>query len=206
MAFFSYKMTRDYGFAPNPFGGYCTLATCKPDIRKKANVGDWVIGNGSKKINLSSNRIIYLMKVTEKMRLEEYWNDLRFQYKRTILNGSLATIHGDNVYSKDVNGEWVQSLCQHSHHNNSIKNKHIKTDTGGEFVLISNHFYYFGENNFKIPNQYLDVCSKLRNYSSPKVLDLDLCENFISWVSSNFSTGIHGKPVGWREYKQLRLF
>ena len=41
-------MTRDYGFAPNPFFGFCTLANCKPKIRKSANVGDWIIGTGCK--------------------------------------------------------------------------------------------------------------------------------------------------------------
>ena len=33
---------RDYGFAPNPYFGYCTLATCKPVIRRCAGVGDWI--------------------------------------------------------------------------------------------------------------------------------------------------------------------
>lgn len=41
---YSYVVARDFGFAPNPFHGYCTLATCKPDIRATASVGDWVIG------------------------------------------------------------------------------------------------------------------------------------------------------------------
>ena len=36
---YSYVITRDYGFAPNPFGGICTLATCKPGIRNHAKVG-----------------------------------------------------------------------------------------------------------------------------------------------------------------------
>ena len=40
---YSYVITRDYGFAPNPFGGICTLATCKPGIRNHATVGDWVV-------------------------------------------------------------------------------------------------------------------------------------------------------------------
>lgn len=42
--YFSYILTRDYGFAPNPFNGTCTLATCKPKIRATANVanGLWV--------------------------------------------------------------------------------------------------------------------------------------------------------------------
>lgn len=41
---FIYVVDRDFGFAPNPFHGYCTLATCKPGIRKSAAMGDWVVG------------------------------------------------------------------------------------------------------------------------------------------------------------------
>lgn len=52
MKLYSYIVARDYGFAPNPFFGICTLATCKQKIRSAANVGDWVIGTGSKDYNL----------------------------------------------------------------------------------------------------------------------------------------------------------
>ena len=44
---FSYVVRYDSGFAPNPFHGFCTLATCKPGIRAHANVGDWVVGTAS---------------------------------------------------------------------------------------------------------------------------------------------------------------
>ena len=47
MAIYSYIITRDYGFAPNPFYGICTLATCKPRVRNNAQIGDWVLGFGS---------------------------------------------------------------------------------------------------------------------------------------------------------------
>lgn len=40
---YSYVVRYDSGFAPNPFYGYCTLATCKPDIRRAAEVGDWLV-------------------------------------------------------------------------------------------------------------------------------------------------------------------
>ena len=49
MKYFAYILAFDSGFAPNPFYGYCTLADCKPKIRKQAQVGDWIIGLGSKK-------------------------------------------------------------------------------------------------------------------------------------------------------------
>ena len=48
MRLHSYVVARDYGFAPNPFFGVCTLATCKPKIRSAAKLGDWVMGTGSK--------------------------------------------------------------------------------------------------------------------------------------------------------------
>jgi len=41
---FSYVIREDTGLAPNPFYGVCTLNCCKPDIRRTAEVGDWVAG------------------------------------------------------------------------------------------------------------------------------------------------------------------
>ena len=41
-----YVVDRDFGFAPNPFHGYCTLATCKPKIRNGASIGNWIMGIG----------------------------------------------------------------------------------------------------------------------------------------------------------------
>lgn len=48
MSYFSYVVEHDYGLAPNPFGGYCSLAVCKPGIRGNENlkIGDWIIGTG----------------------------------------------------------------------------------------------------------------------------------------------------------------
>jgi hypothetical protein len=65
MRYFSYVVARDYGFAPNPFLGICTLATCKPDIRKAAGVGDWIFGTGSAKWKLTGH-LVFAMNVTEK--------------------------------------------------------------------------------------------------------------------------------------------
>jgi len=36
-------LKHDSGFVPNPFHGYCTLACCKPQIRRKARErGGWL--------------------------------------------------------------------------------------------------------------------------------------------------------------------
>ena len=74
MKLHSYVVARDYGFAPNPFFGICTLATCKPGIRGVAQIGDWVVGTGSKK-HRREKHIVYAMRVTMAMTFNEYWTD-----------------------------------------------------------------------------------------------------------------------------------
>ena len=64
MNVYSYILASDTGFAPNPFWGYCTLACCKPIIRRNASVGDWIVGLMPKHLD---HRIAYAMKVSEKL-------------------------------------------------------------------------------------------------------------------------------------------
>ena len=45
---FVYTIVTDAGFAPNADGRYLTLATCKPLIRKHAQVGDIIIAHHKK--------------------------------------------------------------------------------------------------------------------------------------------------------------
>ena len=105
---FSYIVTRDFGFAPNPFPPYCTLATCKPVIRSHAKIDDWVLGVGSAAQNSTMNhRLIYAMQVQEILTYDEYWNDERFYYKRAVMNGSKRQNYGDNFYhSNKVSGKY----------------------------------------------------------------------------------------------------
>ena len=66
---FSYIITRDFGFAPNPFQGVLTLATCKPKIRKAAQVGDYLIGNSNK---ATGNKLISMSKVDDITTFDQY--------------------------------------------------------------------------------------------------------------------------------------
>ncbi|HAT2715113.1 TPA: hypothetical protein I8303_003898, partial [Aeromonas hydrophila] len=76
----SYVVRYDSGFAPNPFYEYCTLATCKPNIRKGADIGDWVVGSGSNDRSVRrGGYLVYAMQVTETMTFDEYGADPRFE-------------------------------------------------------------------------------------------------------------------------------
>lgn len=141
---FIYVVARDFGFAPNPFHGYCTLATCKPDIRKSARLGDWVMGVGGSRLK-ATGRCIYLMKVTEMIKFDVYWQDDRFQVKKPLRNGSLVMMVGDNVYHRvEGTGDWTQEDSHHSNPDGSPNMQNLATDTRSENVLVSTHFYYFG--------------------------------------------------------------
>ena len=71
---FSYTLPYDDGAAPNPFRGLCTLAICKPQIRLKASVSDWVVGLGS--VNAPSGdlsgKMVYATRVDQILSLRDY--------------------------------------------------------------------------------------------------------------------------------------
>lgn len=200
--YFFYKVNHDYGLAPNPFHGYCTLAVCKSQIRKSArlNIGDWIIGISGKKIG-ATNKLIFAMKLEEKITFDDYWNDKRFVNKKPIVNGSLMQMYGDNFYHTE-NGEWIQENSAHSSSNGNINdeyitnNNHLKRDTGGKFVLISQHFYYFGDNAPEIPESSKGKFKKLINYtySMPDEIKRDFAS-----LLKKCSTGIHGDPASWKD-------
>lgn len=203
---FRYKLNHDYGLAPNPFGGVMTLAVCKGDIRrsKKLQIGDWIIGTGSKKMG-RLNQLIYAMKVEGKMTFDEYWNNPRFEYKKPILNGSLVQMYGDNFYHTDpISGKVIQEPCAHSKSDNSQNQKHTDRDARGKNVLFSTHFYYFGDNSPKIPKELQNICCTSRNYSY-KDIDEDTIIRFTSWLEKNFQMGINGDPCNWKVYKLPKL-
>lgn len=204
MNFYAYKITRDYGFAPNPFFGVCTLACCKPHIRKKAAVGDWIIGTGAVENNLLYN-LIYLMQVNERLTFAEYWADPRFKRKKPVLNGSLKQIHGDNIYFKD-NNNWCQLNSHHSLHDGVLNEDNLNQDLKGEFVLVSNQFVYLGNNHIPVPEKYHSLCpnSKQRDYITIK--DAELAIEFIESIKKQFPIGVNGDPLNWNEYNQLSLF
>ena len=201
MAYFSYKIEHDFGLAPNPFGTYCTLSVCRPIIRnnRNLNIGDWIIGTGSVKLN-ALHHLIYAMQVGEKITFTQYWDDPRFQYKKPVVNGSLVQMYGDNFYHQNKETrEWIQENSAHSSEGGLPHPEHIRIDTGGKFVLISQNFYYLGNNSIQIPDKYLEVCSEGRNMKGPSI-PAEIADKFILWIKDNCEKGIQGDPISWKKY------
>lgn len=149
---FLYKVPRDYGFAPNPFWGFLTLATCKPKIRKEAKIGDFVLGLGGSTTQIPG-KILFVMKVEEVLSFNQYWNDERFQVKKPVTNGSSKVFMGDNIYYLEGNS-WIQADSHHSLKNGSPNELNVNRDTKTDRVLISKDiWWYFGANGIDMPKE-----------------------------------------------------
>lgn len=202
MALFSYVVRYDSGFAPNPFYGFCTLATCKPDIRLAANPGDWIVGTGSadRRVN-RGGRLVHAMRVQETRSWRTYWNDPLFYRKRPMRRGSRKQSCGDNIYyrSKD-DTDWLQLDSFHSNTDGTRRAEHVKRDTGADRILVGKDFYYFGGEgpeippHFRDPDRY-DVCRKVRRRK--RLDDDDWIAEFVAWLRTFGEPGFHGRPLDW---------
>lgn len=202
MRLYSYVVRYDSGFAPNPFYGICTLATCKPSIRKSAAIGDWIVGCGSGDRSVKQGgHLVYAMRVTEALRFEEYDSDLRFQKKKPFRFGSRKQSCGDNIYTKASEGTgWTQRDSFHSKPDGSPNPEHVARDTGVDRVLISDDYVYFGGNGPRFPNHLrdfhgLDVCKSGIGYSCFE--DIALQEQFVQWIRSFGVKGYQCAPFEW---------
>ena len=197
---FRYRMDHDYGFAPNPFWGTLTLATCKAQIRNSQTlaVGDWIVGLGSVAMG-NEGTIVYAAQVKESIPFDQYWEDERFQVKKANLNGTMIQMYGDNVYHT-VDGQMVQEPCAHS---NDPNGKHKESDTSGKNVLICERFYYFGDHAPKLPKE-LAYIGDTGNPRAIRYTDLNdaKIQSFVDWLAANYEPGIHGDPCNWKEFNR----
>lgn len=209
---YTYVLDHDLGLAPNPFWGYCTVAVCKPNIRKskKLKIGDWIVGTGSRALEKRYkrprgkyvNKLIYAMEVNEILTFEEYWNDARFIIKKPVLNGSLAKMYGDNIYSPLENGDWGQLNSAHSNADGSANTKHLKADTSGKNVLISTNFYYLGDSCIPIPEKYEKLVWATQG---EKTFENGIAADYIDWIIKNNTKGVTGDPIDWIKHTQYTL-
>jgi len=72
-----YKLTCDDNGAPCVQDGLLSLAICKPMIRKKAQPEDLIFGFAANSLR-ADNRLLYIARITGKVRNGDYYVDKRF--------------------------------------------------------------------------------------------------------------------------------
>jgi hypothetical protein len=176
---YRYVVRYDAGAAPNPFGGWCSLAICKPTIRRTARVGDWIIGLRSR----HTDHVVYVMQVQESLSISDYWSDPRFREKRPDRCPS-----SDNIYRPDSAGGLVQVP------NRVHSAEDIARDLGGRRVLVSQRFWYFGDQSPPLPTALIHLVHEGQSHSLPAHRkDTDL-QDLAQWLA-RWPGGVHGRPM-----------
>jgi hypothetical protein len=218
MRLFSYIVAHDYGLAPNPYWGRLTLTVCKPAIRRTAEIGDWVIGTGSKNVydkngnrKNHSGRLVFAMKIEKVLTMEEYDNHCKatkseMKFKRphnNLFNDDWRHKVGDSIYDYSNKINNIPGL------RNVIHQEEDKpTDLGGINALISKEFYYLGNSTIEIPIK--EVSKILKKEQGHLVLD-DTIESdnkliieFLNWLKETFKeSGILGEPQKYWDLENL---
>ncbi|BAZ33486.1 hypothetical protein NIES4074_60000 (plasmid) [Cylindrospermum sp. NIES-4074] len=198
MRLFSYCLRYDDGAAPNPFWGICTLAICKPAIRRVANIGDWVVGLGSRHSPIGSitNCVVYAMQITNKMTLQEYdefcliyyphkipkWRSHKFEYRI-----------GDCIY--DYSQGEPPKLRESVHETGNREG-----DLKGVNVLLSEHFYYFGDKPICLPDSLNPIIHTNQGHKS--TANQAYVNEFINWIDNlgYVPKQLHGEPQLKKEF------
>lgn len=193
---YSYVLRYDDGAAPNPFWEVCTLTICKPMIRRKAEIGDWVIGTGSantqlargEKVNFSEH-LVYAMKVTDKMSMEAYEKHCRnaLPNKIPVWNDNDWRLRmGDCIYHDFLTG--LQPKLRRSVHNESNRDR----DLSGLYALLSNEFYYFGSKPEALECELKGLIKC--NQGHRVIQQATLIEEFEKWIKRFTKNTLYASP------------
>lgn len=200
---FSYCIPYDDGAAPNPFWGTLSLAICKPKIRLAAQVGDWVVGTGSRNSPMGdiAGHVVYAMRVTEKLPMEAY-----DALSRRTLRGKVPVLTskdprqwvGDSIYAFSAGKRPMQRSGVHTEGNRS-------RDLSGTYVLLSTHFFYFGDKPVPLPSGLLPIVNQGQGHKSSA--NAPYVARFVRWVESlGYTPGtLVGLPQGWIRYRSEGL-
>lgn len=204
----SYRLTTDAGFAPNPFFGVLTLATGMPEVRQSAAVDDWIAGftsNGLCGDTAGAERLVYLMRVEERLTIAEYFADDRFASKIPALNGAPEVErHGDNIYqprradaAEPAHFEQLSNPHHWDRAHDREDERSKRRDISGRRVLVAREFVYFGREALPVADFARPVLPKSHSHCCALTPDTDLARAFIDFAFGKAARPVVAPPHAW---------
>lgn len=204
---FSYKMTNDTGFAPNPFWGYLTIATCKPGFRRSKRVGDWILGFSSKSLtrrygvrldDVGEEKLIFAMKVSERLTTREYWLDYRFRSKKPSASAQAVVDRtGDNIYEPLVPEPSTPTdfkQLPNPNHGTDAQSHDLKA----MWILAATEFWYFGSGRIALPEDVRPLVPVGQSAYGKRTYDEHRIAKFLNYLSK-YPKGVNAAPHKWPE-------
>lgn len=128
-----YKLTTDDGGAPCVQDGVLSLAICKPMIRSTAKPRDLIFGFAADSLD-ADNRLLYIARVTDKVRNGQYYATSRFAHREDCIYEQ----RGDRFV-------WRRGALHHGR-GHLVHDLGRYPDYANANVLLSENFRYFGRN------------------------------------------------------------
>lgn len=162
---FSYVVHHDLGFAPHPFGGFCTLAKCKFGTAGKRNIvelaqtGDWIAGTGGADLKRSAGhgKLVYAMRVDEVVPL-----------------GTYCEAHRGDRLDAEPEADGAGRLALISHHFYYF---------GRNAIALSG-----------IPRRHLGHPFEKAGPGHRSDFTGAFVDAFAAWLKANYKVGVHGLP------------
>ena len=138
------------------------------------------------------------MKVTGKMSFEEYDNHCREQLPEKIpvrFSKDLKKKVGDCLYDFSTGKIVMRDWGVHQLDN-------MDRDLNGEYVLLSNHFYYFGSKPVPLPTHLLKIVKQGQGHKSKS--NAPYAEQFIEWITSfnKLKNKVNANPFGLKLFEK----
>ena len=151
----------------------------------------------------NEHQLVYVMKVSEIISFDDYWNDLRFLLKRPSFQGSMKNGYGDNIYHRDpATHIWIQENSHHSLEDGGINQENLDRDTGStDKVLVSTRFAYWGGHGPAIPYEFQDFdgeCLSIHTPAHKSRFSEEFVRRFSEWFHALGMQGIYNTPDDWR--------
>lgn len=209
MILYSYRMSYDEGFAPNPYFGVLTLATCKPAIRRSGplaselNAGNevWISGWAAQRLappTGGERSLIWLGKVTKCIPLGEYWE----QYHDKRPKGGKAELNGCGGTQPQCAKTGCGGINPAAEHDPAYYGDNIYSYNADEelgYKWHPNNFHGIGEKPKDVGGKNALICEEFY-YFGHKELMLQVPEEFMPRVSTSRATAIDVNPQDFINY------
>lgn len=173
MAIYRYIITADTGMAPAIDDGLLSLATCKPQIRKSAQPGDWVIACHASPA--PPGLVAWAGRIQRKLEIGVYEREFRGR--------------ADAVYREQPDGTFER--LRPGYHD--LPDQQRKDLSGPALIFARDAAWYFGRRPQLLPTRLQHLAPRGQGHRVNGTMDGDE-QALIAWLRGVGAPGLHGAP------------
>jgi hypothetical protein len=170
---FRYILATDNGMAPCSDKGWVSLATCKPQIRRSAKPGEWVVGFYPSPA--PRGLVAWAGRVARRVEIADYESEFRGR--------------SDAVYRMMPDGNFKR--LRPDYHPGPDQ---FRKDTSAPVLVFDKATtWYFGDRPQMLPDSLMNLAPRGIGHRVNGTADGDVA-NLLAWLRQVALPGVHGRP------------